>query len=109
MCTTPVNMGDSCGKNCPFHGQLRHQKRQYHGKVMRKFAQNSVDIFRRKTKYSKKYGMIYSKRGLSTSVKAYLPPCIKCDIGQLVKYANCRPLSRTKTAVVVAVLNQKNG
>jgi small subunit ribosomal protein S17 len=44
----------------------------------------------------------YEKR--QSKIHAHNPPCIEAKAGDRVKIAECRPLSKTKSYVVVEVL-----
>jgi len=50
--------------------------------------------------YIRKYNR-YEKR--SSRIHAHNPPCLQAKTGDLVTIAECRPLSKTKSFVVVEV------
>jgi small subunit ribosomal protein S17 len=52
---------------------------------------------RKMTKYDR-----YEKR--RSKLHAHNPPCLKAKVGDVVKVAECRPLSKTKSFVVVEVV-----
>jgi len=86
--------------NCPFHGTLPVRGQVITGKVVSDRMQGSVVVARDFLHYVKKYKR-YEKR--SSKLHAHNPPCINARVGDTVKIAECRPLSKTKTFVVVEV------
>lgn len=89
--------------NCPFHGTLPVRGQVITGKVVSDRMQDSVVIVRDYLQYVKKYKR-YEKR--SSKIHAHSPPCIGVKVGDSVKIAECRPLSKTKKFVVVEVLKE---
>ncbi|MEA2034984.1 MAG: 30S ribosomal protein S17 [Euryarchaeota archaeon] len=86
--------------NCPFHGTLPVRGQVITGKVVSDRMQGSVVIARDYLQYVKKYKR-YEKR--SSKIHAHNPPCISATVGDTVRIAECRPLSKTKKFVVVEV------
>jgi small subunit ribosomal protein S17 len=89
--------------NCPFHGTLPVRGQVITGKVVSDKMQGSVVVMRDYLHYVKKYKR-YEKR--SSKFHAHHPPCIGVKVGDMVKIAECRPISKTKTFVVVEVLEE---
>jgi len=89
--------------NCPFHGILPVRGQVITGKVVSDKMQGSVVVARDYLHYVKKYKR-YEKR--SSKLHAHNPPCIDAKVGDSVKIAECRPLSKTKTFVVVEVAKE---
>ncbi len=89
--------------NCPFHGILPVRGQVITGKVVSDKMQGSVVVARDYLHYVKKYKR-YEKR--SSKLHAHNPPCIGAKVGDSVKIAECRPLSKTKTFVVVEVAKE---
>ncbi|MBN1193876.1 MAG: 30S ribosomal protein S17 [Methanomicrobiaceae archaeon] len=87
--------------NCPFHGTLPVRGQVITGKVVSDRMRNSVVVARDYLHYVKKYKR-YEKR--SSKLHAHSPPCLNAKTGDIVRIAECRPLSKTKTFVVVEVL-----
>jgi len=85
---------------CPFHGKLSIRGRMFEGMVEKKRAKKMVVVTREYLHYVKKY-MRYERR--RSKIHAYLPPCLEADIkeGSKVKIAECRPLSKTVSFVVI--------
>jgi small subunit ribosomal protein S17 len=89
--------------NCPFHGILPVRGQVITGKVVSDKMQGSVVVARDYLHYVKKYRR-YEKR--SSKLHAHNPPCIGAKVGDSVKIAECRPLSKTKKFVVVEVFEE---
>ncbi|MEF8848024.1 MAG: 30S ribosomal protein S17 [Candidatus Thermoplasmatota archaeon] len=88
-------------KNCPFHGSLPVRGRIITGIVSSADMQNSILVKREYRHYVPKYER-YEKR---TSVyPAHCPPCIKAKVGDKVRIAECRPLSKTISFVTIEKL-----
>ncbi len=84
--------------NCPFHGMLSVRGQIIEGVVISDKAPKTVVVMRSYLKKIRKYER-YEKRK-STS-HAHNPPCIDAKVGDLVKIMECRPLSKTKSFVVI--------
>lgn len=85
-------------KNCPFHGNLSVRGQIITGVVSATKMQNSIKVKKEYMHLVPKYER-YEKR---TSVyTAHCPPCIELKIGEKVNIAECRPLSKTKSFVVI--------
>ena len=90
-----------CGDvNCPFHGTLPVRGQVITGKVVSDKMAGSVVIRRDYLHFVKKYQR-YEKR--SSKIHAHNPPCLHARVGDTVSIAECRPLSKTKTFVVIEV------
>ena len=86
--------------NCPFHGTLPVRGQVITGKVVSDKMTGSVVIRRDYLHFVKKYQR-YEKR--SSKIHAHNPPCLHARVGETVSIAECRPLSKTKTFVVIEV------
>jgi len=95
----PSNTCDD--KNCPFHGQLPVRGRVFDAEVVSDKMRKSVVVKREYMKFVEKYQR-YEKR--TSRLTAHNPPCIDAKVGDRVKVAECRPLSKTKSFVVVGVV-----
>lgn len=89
--------------NCPFHGSLPVRGQVITGKVVSDRMQGSVVVERDYLHFVRKYKR-YEKR--SSRIHAHSPPCLGVKAGDQVRIAECRPLSKTKTFVVVEVLEE---
>jgi len=86
--------------NCPFHGSLPVRGQVITGKVVSDRMMGTVVVEREYLHYIRKYNR-YEKR--SSRIHAHNPPCLQAKAGELVTIAECRPLSKTKSFVVVEV------
>ena len=78
-------------RNCPFHGNLKTRGRIFKGVVVKR------DLLEYIPKYER-----YAKK--SSKISAHNPPCINAKTGDTVKIAECRPISKTKSFVVIEVI-----
>lgn len=86
--------------NCPFHGTLPVRGQILEGIVTSNKAERTITVERSFYKFIRKYER-YEKR--KSKIKAHKPDCVQVDIGDAVKIAECRPLSKTKQFVVIEV------
>jgi small subunit ribosomal protein S17 len=84
--------------NCPFHGTLSVRGRSMDGIVVSDRMQKSVVVRIEYTRYFPKYER-YAR--MNSRITAHNPPCINARRGDRVKIAECRPISKTKSFVVV--------
>ncbi len=87
--------------NCAIHGTLAARGRVFVGKVISDRMEKTITVEWPRRVLLPKYER-YEKR--RSRVKAHNPKCINAKIGQKVKIAECRPLSKTKTFVVMEVI-----
>ena len=90
--------------NCPFHGTLPVRGQILEGIVTSNKAERTITVERSFYKFIRKYER-YEKR--KSKINAHKPDCIETSIGDTVKIAECRPLSKTKHFVVVEVKGDK--
>ncbi len=88
-------------QNCPWHGSLPVRGSVVDGKVVSVKAQRTAIIEKDHYKFITKYER-YERR--KSRMVAYKPDCIKVEKGDTVRIAECRPLSKTKSFVVIEVL-----
>ncbi len=86
--------------NCPFHGTLPVRGQVLNGVVVSDRMDRTVVVQRTYVKKNSKYER-YEKR--KTKVHAHNPPCMNAVQGAVVTIAECRPLSKTKSYVVIEV------
>ncbi len=83
---------------CPWHGHLKVRGSVFTGEVKSlKSLDTSIikwDYYRKIRKYER-----YERR--NTTVAAHKPKCIELKVGDKVKIAECRPISKTKRFVIV--------
>ncbi|MGF3554132.1 MAG: 30S ribosomal protein S17 [Thermoplasmatota archaeon] len=85
-------------KNCPFHGTLPIRGQVFTGVVKSNKMQGSILVKREFMHYIPKYER-YEKR--TSTYAAHCPPCINVRVGDKVKIAECRPLSKTISFVTI--------
>jgi small subunit ribosomal protein S17 len=83
---------------CPFHGKLSVRGRVYTGTVESNKSSKMIVVSREYNRLVKKYKRYERSK---SKVHAFLPECIVVNEGQKVKIAECRPLSKTVSFVVV--------
>lgn len=96
--TAPKN--ECSDVNCPFHGTLPVRGQVLEGRVVSSKMNKTAVIQREFTRWISKYGK-YEKR--RSKIHAHNPPCIDAKEGDIVKIAECRPLSKTKKFVIIEV------
>lgn len=88
---------------CPFHGKLSVRGKILEGLVVSDRAQKTAIIERRYLHFIPKYER-YERR--HSRIAAYNPDCVDAKIGDYVKIAECRPLSKIKHFVVIEILKK---
>ncbi|MCD6237190.1 MAG: 30S ribosomal protein S17 [Thermoplasmata archaeon] len=88
-------------RNCPFHGTLPVRGQILRGKVVSDKMQKTVVVEREYTHFVPKYER-YEKR--TSRYLAHNPPCLNAKVGDNVKIAECRPLSKAVSFVVIQKL-----
>jgi small subunit ribosomal protein S17 len=83
---------------CPYHGKLSIRGRTIDGVVASTKMKGTIVVRRDYLRFLKKYRR-YARCHSMTS--AHLPPCIQVEVGDTVRIAECRPLSKTVSFVVV--------
>ncbi len=85
---------------CPFHGTLPVRGQVFSGIVVSAKMDKTVVVQRAFEKRINKYER---KEKRKTKIHAHNPPCLNARDGDNVVVAECRPLSKTKSYVVVEV------
>ena len=85
-------------KNCPFHGTLSIRGRVLEGVVATAKMDKTVVVEREYLQFSTKYARYEKRHG---HIPSHSPPCIDAKEGDRVRIAECRPLSKTVSFVVV--------
>ncbi|MGC9345555.1 MAG: 30S ribosomal protein S17 [Candidatus Bathyarchaeales archaeon] len=91
-------------RNCPFHGDLPVRGRVLEGVVVSAKMDKTVIVRRDYLHYVPKF-MRYERR--SSRIPCHKPPCIDAKEGNRVRIAECRPVSKTVSFVVVEKLEGK--
>jgi small subunit ribosomal protein S17 len=87
---------------CPWHGRLGVRGKVLEGTVASTRAQKTAVVEREYLHFIPKYER-YERR--HSRISAYKPECISLKVGDKVRIAECRPLSKTKAFVVVENLS----
>jgi len=91
-------------RNCPFHGDLPVRGRVLEGVVVSAKMDKTVIVKRDYLHYVPKF-MRYERR--QSRIPCHHPPCIDSKEGNHVIIAECRPISKTVSFVVVEKLEEK--
>ncbi|MDA8721210.1 30S ribosomal protein S17 [Nitrosopumilus sp.] len=87
-------------KNCPFHGGLSIRGKLFDGKVTGDKAKQTITLTKDEPIYFSKFKRY--ARGKST-IHAHVPGCIDVTSGDHVLTAECRPISKSVSYVVIEV------
>ncbi|PSP80202.1 30S ribosomal protein S17 [Halobacteriales archaeon QS_1_68_20] len=85
-------------RNCPFHGSLSVRGQTLVGEVASTDMDKTVIVEREYDVHVPKYDRFMKRR---SRIPAHAPPCLQLDEGDTVSIAETRPLSKTKSHVVV--------
>jgi small subunit ribosomal protein S17 len=96
----PKKKADADDKNNPFNGTLAIRGKLFEGVVVSSKAKNTVVIEKESPKYFTKFKRY--ARGTS-SIHAHVPSNIEVKEGDRVLAAECRPIAKSVTFVVVEV------
>jgi small subunit ribosomal protein S17 len=88
-------------RNCPFHGSLSIRGRVLDGVVVSAKMDKTVVVERKYLQFSPKF-VRYERR--HSHIPSHNPPCLDVKEGERVRIAECRPLSKTVSFVVVEKL-----
>ncbi len=86
--------------HCPFHGRLAVRGKLFDGKVTGDKARQTITLQKDAPIYFSKFKRY--ARGKST-IHAHVPGCIDVESGDRVLTAECRPISKSVSYVVVEV------
>jgi small subunit ribosomal protein S17 len=87
-------------ENCPFHGQLSVRGGTLVGEVASTDMEKTVVVEREYDVFVPKYDRYMKRR---SRVSAHTPPCMEIAVGDAVRIAETRPLSKTKSHAVVEI------
>ncbi|PSP64739.1 30S ribosomal protein S17 [Halobacteriales archaeon QH_8_67_36] len=90
-------------RNCPFHGELSVRGQTLNGEVASTDMEKTVVVEREYDVKVPKYDRFMKRR---SRVPAHAPDCLDLAVGDTVTIAECRPLSKTKSHVVVSVAGE---
>lgn len=89
--------GECKDDNCPFHGNLPVRGQTFKGKVIKTYKKSAVvekEMLRRVPKFER----YLSKKD---KIHTHSPRCINAQPGDMVTIAECRPVSKSKSFVIV--------
>jgi small subunit ribosomal protein S17 len=92
--------------NCPFHGSLAVRGQTVIGKVASTDMDKTVVVEREYDVKVPKYDRYMKRR---SRISAHHPDCLDLAVGDTVRIAETRPLSKTKTHVVVERVAEEGG
>jgi len=87
-------------KNCPFHGDLTVRGAVFECRVESNRMNRTATVVREVAKWVPKYERYEREK---TRIHAHVPPCIQIKEGDDVLVAECRPISKTVSFVVLGV------
>jgi len=87
--------------NCPFHGTLSLRGHALEGIVVSAKMEKTIIVRRDYLNYVPKYKRYERRR---SNVAAHNPPCLEIKAGDRVRLAECRPISKTVSFVVIEKL-----
>jgi small subunit ribosomal protein S17 len=96
--TAPKN--ECSDKHCPFHGTLSVRGKLFGGKVVSAKAKNTIVLQKESPVYFSKFKRYARSKN---TIHAYKPSCIDAEEGDTVLTAECRPISKSVSFVVVEV------
>ena len=96
----PTSDADENDKKNPFNGTLAVRGKLFEGKVVKTKAKNTVVIQKESPVYFSKFKRYARSKN---SIHAHVPTNIQVNEGDLVIAAECRPLAKSVSFVVVEV------
>jgi small subunit ribosomal protein S17 len=91
--------------NCAFHGSLPVRGKSFNGIVVSSKSNKMVVVAKEYPHLVGKYKRLERRR---SKLHAYLPACISAPEGQRVRIAECRPISKTVSFIVIEA-SETNG
>jgi small subunit ribosomal protein S17 len=85
-------------RNCPIHGSLKVRGQIIKGSVVSDKMRKTVVVQRDYLRYLKKFERSEKRK---SRILAHNPGCISAVTGDTVAIMECRPLSKSKTFVVI--------
>ncbi|MFH1638275.1 MAG: 30S ribosomal protein S17 [Candidatus Woesearchaeota archaeon] len=84
--------------NCPFHGKIKLRGRIFKGKVIKVDLNRTATAEWERLYHLHKYERFEKRR---SKIRVHNPPCINASVGDKVTIAECRPISKTKSSVII--------
>ncbi len=95
--------GPCTDKKCPFHGGLKVHGRTFVGALMKDIFHKTAVIQFERLVPLRKYERTEKRR---SRLKAHAPACMSLKKGDMVRIMETKPISKTKTFVVIEVIKQ---
>lgn len=86
--------------NCPYHAGLPIRGKLFEGRVTSTKARKTITIQRESPVYISKFKRYARSKN---TIHAHVPECMSADDGDRVLAAECRPLAKSVSFVVVEV------
>ena len=87
-------------EHCPFHGKLSIRGKLFDGKVTSAKARKTITLQKESPLYFSKFKRYARSKN---TIHAHVPECITVEDGDHVLTAECRPISKSVSYVVVEV------
>lgn len=87
-------------QHCPFHGNLSVRGSVFDGTVVKAAMTRTVVVRRDLVRRDRKFERL---KRVSHKYAVHAPPCVGARVGDVVRVAETRPLSKTVSFVLVAV------
>lgn len=87
--------------HCPFHGKLPIRGKLFEGKTTGTKARQTITLQKEAPIYMSKFKRYARSK---STIHAHVPHCITVNNGDIVRTAECRPISKSVSFVVVGVL-----
>lgn len=91
---------DCTDEHCPFHGDLSVRGKLFDGKVTSNKAKQTITLQKESPVYFNKFKRYARSKN---TIHAHVPECIDVESGDHVLTAECRPISKSISYVVVEV------
>lgn len=86
--------------NCPFHGTIRLRGKIFSGRIIKADFNRTATIEFERNFFIPKYERYERRR---TRIKVHNPSCLNAKIGDNVTAMECKPLSKSKSFVIIEV------
>lgn len=87
-------------KHCPFHGKLSVRGKLFAGKITSVKARKTITLQKESPLYINKFKRYARSKN---TIHAHVPECMDVELGNNVLTAECRPISKSVSYVVVEV------
>ncbi len=87
-------------EHCPFHGNLSIRGKLFDGKVTSNKAKQTITLQKESPVYFSKFKRYARSKN---TLHAHVPECMEVESGDHVLTAECRPISKSVSYVVVEV------